>query len=126
MEKYPIGGIFNNGGLVKGLLTGSNSEFKKILDQYNKHLRVPLFGAADGGSFASMYDVSLPPQMALGAANKPELAYQAGEFIAEDCNKTGVNWVFWPVCDLNISKVSPVTNVRSVTDKWALCVKIKR
>ncbi len=123
-KKYPIGGIFNNGGLVKGLLTGSNSEFKKILDQYNKHLRVPLFGAADGGSFASNFDVALPPQMALGAAKKPELAYQAGEFIAEDCRKTGVKWVFWPVCDLNISKVSPVTNVRSVTDKWDLCVRI--
>ena len=48
-KKYPIGGIFNNVGLVKGLLTGSNHEFSDIIAEYNKYLRVPLIGTADHG-----------------------------------------------------------------------------
>ena len=124
LEKYPIGGIFNNGGLVKGLLVGANADFKSILDEYNKHLRVPLFGTADHGVFAKSNGIELPPQMALGAADNEELAYKAGEFMAEDYKKTGIHWGFWPVCDLNISKHSPITDTRSVSDKRELTTKI--
>ncbi len=120
LERYPIGGIFNNKGLVKGLLIGENPDFKKITKEYNKYLKVPLFATADSGSFAKKADVILPPQMALGAANNKELARKAGHFIAEDCKKTGINWIFWPVCDINISKRSPVTDTRAVSDKWEL------
>lgn len=38
VKKYPIGGIFNNVGLVKGLLTGSNHEFADIIAEYNKYV----------------------------------------------------------------------------------------
>ena len=69
LEKYPIGGIFNNGGIVKGLLTGSNPNIKNIAKEYNKHLRVPVILTADHGSFVSKSNIHLPPQMALGAAN---------------------------------------------------------
>lgn len=124
LQKYPVGGIFNNKGLVKGLLIGENPDFKKITEQYNQYLKVPLFATADSGSFAKKADVILPPQMALGAANSKELAQKAGEFIAEDCIKTGVNWIFWPVCDINISKRSPVTDTRSVSDNGELVAKI--
>lgn len=123
-QKYPIGGLFNNGGIVKGLLTGSNPEFKNILAEYNKYLRVPLFGTADHGAFASDNKVDLPPQMMLGAANDEECAYKAGEFKAEDYKKSGIHWGFWPVCDLNISPLSPVTNIRAVSDNPDLSAKI--
>ncbi len=124
LERYPIGGIFNNKGLVKGLLIGENPDFKKITSEYNKYLKVPLFATADSGSFAKKADVILPPQMALGAADNKELARKAGKFIAEDCKKTGINWIFWPVCDINISKRSPVTDTRSVSDKWELVARM--
>lgn len=124
LKKHPIGGIFNNKGLVKGLLIGENPDFKNIVADYNKHLKVPLFATADSGSFAKKHDVILPPQMALGAADDKELARKAGHFIAEDCKKTGINWIFWPVCDINISKRSPVTDTRSVSDKWELVAKM--
>lgn len=124
LERYPIGGIFNNKGLVKGLLIGENPDFKKIVDDYNKYLKVPLFATADSGSFAKKHDVILPPQMALGAADNNQLARKAGQFIAEDCKRTGINWIFWPVCDINISKRSPVTDTRSVSDNWELVAKM--
>ncbi len=124
LEKYPIGGIFNNGGIVKGLLTGANPKFKDIASEYNKYLRVPLVTTADHGTFADSYKIGLPTQMALGAANSEELAYKAGEFKGEDYCKTGIQWGFWPVCDLNMSKSSPVTDTRSVSDNWELSTKI--
>lgn len=124
LKKYPIGGIFNNSGIVKGLLTGSNPNIKNIAKEYNKHLRVPVILTADHGSFVSKSNIHLPPQMALGAANDEELAYKAGLFEAEDAKKTGIHWIFWPVCDLNISNRSPVTDTRSVGDDVELTTKI--
>ena len=115
-EKYPIGGLFNNVGFVNGLLTGENSEFRDILNEYNKYLRVPLIGTGDHGYFAKSKGVELPTQMSLGATDSEELAYSAGEFKAEDYKKSGVHWGFWPVCDLNISADIPITNTRSAGD----------
>lgn len=123
-ERYPIGGLFNNVGMVKGLLTGENKDFKNILNEYNQYLRVPLFGTADHGFYSKEIGVELPNQMALGATNSEELAYRAGEFKAEDYKKSGVHWGFWPVCDLNISKESPITNIRAVSDNPDLTYKI--
>ena len=124
LERYPIGGLFNNKGLVKGLLIGENPDFKNVVSTYNKYLKVPMFATADSGSFAKNEDVILPPQMALGAADNTDLAYKAGQFIAEDCKKTGINWIFWPVCDINMSKRSPVMDTRCVSDRWDLNTKI--
>ncbi len=125
-KEYPIGGIFNNGGIVKGLLTDSKTDFKTAVKEYNKHLRVPLITTADRGIFAKQNDISLPHQMALGATESEELAYKAGEYMAEDFKKTGVSWGFWPVCDLNISKQSPITDVRAVSDNWERTAKITK
>ena len=124
LEKYPVGGIFNNGGLVKGLLVGANKDFKSIVQEYNKFLRVPLLTTADHGMFAESNGIAIPPQMALGATDDSNSAYKAGEFKAEDYKKTGIQWGFWPVCDLNISSLSPVVNTRAVSDKWELSTKI--
>lgn len=124
LEKYPIGGIYNNGGIVKGLMVDANPNFKNIVEEYNKYLRVPLVAAADWGVFAVSKGISMIPQMALGAADSEELAYMAGEFMAEDCRQSGVHWVFWPVCDLNMSDKSPVIDTRSVSDDADLCYRI--
>ena len=124
LEKYPIGGIFNNCGIVKGLLTGSNPDIKNIAKKYNEHLRVPVFLTADHGSFVAKSKIHLPPQMAVGATSDEELAYKAGVFEAEDAKKTGIHWIFWPVCDLNISNRSPVTDTRSVGDDVELTTRI--
>lgn len=124
LEKYPVGGVFNNGGIVKGLMVDEKPDLKNIVKEYNKHLRVPLITTADHGSYASKLGMQLPPQMAFGAADDENLAYEAGLFKAEDYKETGINWGFWPVCDLNMSDRSPVTDVRSVSDDWRLSAKI--
>lgn len=116
LEKYPIGGIFNNDGIVKGLMTGLKHNFKDILSEYNKYLRVPLWGTADFGFFASQNGLSIVPQMAVGATDDEKLAYKVGEYMAEDCKRSGIHWIFWPVCDMNMSADSPITNIRAVSD----------
>lgn len=124
LQKYPIGGMFNNGGIVKGLLTGEHLGFKDVLREYNKYLRVPLIGTADRGAFAAAYGLEALPQMAIGATSDESLAYQAGEYQAVDSRLSGVHWLFWPVCDLNMSKESPVTNTRAVSDDAAITARI--
>lgn len=122
-KKYPIGGIYNNGALVKGHLVDENPDFKKIIDQYNELLRVPLFATGDFPSYATKLGVKLPTQMALGATDDEELAYKAGEFTAENCIKSGLNWIFWPVCDLSASE-RMLTTIRAIGDKWDLNAKM--
>ncbi len=124
LKKYPIGGMFNNSHLVRGLLTGEHGGFAEVLARYNQHLRVPLIGTADRGAYAARVGVAPVPQMALGAADSEEMAYQMGEFMAMDCRLSGVHWLFWPVCDLNICPDSPVTNIRAVGDDPVLTRKI--
>jgi len=124
LERYPVGGLFNNGGLVKGLLTGANKDYRQIVERYNKHLRVPLFTAADQGTFAQLHGIGLPSQMSIGATDDESMAYKAGEFQAENFAQSGINWGFWPCCDLNISRLSPVIDTRSVGDTPDLSVKI--
>ena len=126
LKKYPIGGIFNNGAYINGLDTGENEGFKALVEEYNSYLSVPMFTVADNGTFAKKHNVNISRQMAVGAANDEELAYKIGQFQAEDCKKTGINWLLWPVCDLGISKRSPVTDVRSVGSEPELVTKIVR
>ena len=123
-ERYPVGGIFNNGNVVKGLLVGENDNFRGIVAELNKYLRVPVITVADCGFFAQKGGLILPPQMALGATRDEDLAYGIGEYQAENFKKTGITWGLWPVCDLNISKKSPITDSRSVSDDPELTVKI--
>ena len=123
-EKYPIGGMFNNTGLVRGLLTGEHGSFAQVLDKYNQYLRVPLIGTADRGAYAANLSITAMPQMAIGATDCEEIAYEMGKFMAMDCKKSGVHWLFWPVCDLNLCPDSPVTNIRAVGDDEDLTCKI--
>ena len=123
LQKYPVGGMFNS-GFAKGLLTGEHLGFKGVLEEYNKYLRVPLIGTADRGAYAASFGLEALPQMAIGATNDTELAYGAGEYQAADCKQSGVHWLFWPVCDLNISKESPINNIRAVGDDAELTARI--
>ncbi|MBO5105739.1 MAG: glycoside hydrolase family 3 protein [Clostridia bacterium] len=126
LKKYPIGGIFNNGANINGLDTGENEGFKNLVKEYNSHLRVPMFTVADNGTYASKNGVNISRQMAVGAANDEETAYRMGEFQAEDCKKTGINWLLWPVCDINFSKRSPITDIRSVGSDPELVTRMVR
>lgn len=55
----------------------------------------------------------LPSNMALGAANDENLAFEKGLITAKQARSLGVDWVFAPVLDLANNPLNPIVNTRS-------------
>ena len=51
--------------------------------------------------------------MAFGAAGDPVFARYEGEVTAREARAVGVQWVFFPVADVNNNPDNPVINMRS-------------
>jgi beta-N-acetylhexosaminidase len=78
--------------------------------------RVPLMVSADFERGASMRvndTTPFPHAMAFGAAGDPELARYEGEVTAREARALGIQWVFYPVADVNNNPDNPVINTRS-------------
>ena len=55
----------------------------------------------------------LPSNLALGAADDPQLAFEKGLLTARQAKSLGVDWVFAPVVDLADNAANPIVNTRS-------------
>ena len=55
----------------------------------------------------------LPSNLAIGAANSEELAFEKGLITASEALRIGVDWVFAPVVDLANNADNPIVNTRS-------------
>lgn len=55
----------------------------------------------------------LPSNMALGAADDADLAFEKGFLTARQARSLGVDWVFAPVLDLADNPLNPIVNTRS-------------
>ena len=126
LEKYPVGGIFVGGEIIKETKCDGQA-LKKIIEEYQSCSNIPLLVAADGESglgHAVSSFVDLPPQMCLGATKSSELAYKYGSVCGRCGMEIGINMTFAPVSDLNINKHNLITNVRSITDDVNLGTKL--
>ncbi|GGF94499.1 beta-N-acetylhexosaminidase [Paenibacillus abyssi] len=77
---------------------------------------IPMFLGIDqeGGAVKRIPDgTNLPGNMALGAARKPALSYEAGKITGTELKALGVNLNFAPVLDININPRNPVIGIRS-------------
>jgi beta-N-acetylhexosaminidase len=85
---------------------------------------VPLLICCDheGGHIRFMRTVatSVPPNMALGAADDPEIAAQAASLLAAELVAVGVNWTLAPVADVNNNPRNPVIGTRAFGDDPAM------
>jgi len=54
-----------------------------------------------------------PHAMAFGAAGDPELTRYEGEVTAREARALGVQWVYYPVADVNNNPDNPIINIRS-------------
>lgn len=111
LAKVPLGCIFS---CEKRL-----EENELLLRELQKASAVPLLVAADMEHGAIMFKKGVarfPDQMAVGAADDAELAYQMGRATAKESRCRGVHWTFSPVVDLNLNFQNPVTNHRSLGD----------
>jgi len=55
----------------------------------------------------------LPPPAALGYLNDLDATYACGQITAAEARAVGLNWVFAPVCDLDIEPKNPIVQTRS-------------
>ncbi len=59
---------------------------------------------------------AFPSAMAVGAANRPALAYEVGRAMADEMRSLGVNMNFGPVLDVNSEAANPVIGLRAFGD----------
>lgn len=55
----------------------------------------------------------LPPPAALGYLNDLDATYACGQITGTEARAVGLNWVFAPVCDLDIEPKNPIVQTRS-------------
>ena len=78
--------------------------------------RVPLLVGADLERGASMRldpTVLFPHAMAFTAGGDPAAVRFEGEVTAREARAVGINWVFYPVLDVNSNPDNPIINIRS-------------
>lgn len=89
----------------------------------------PLIGIdQEGGQLIPIRDGAtlLPGNMALGAANSPELAWQAGHLLARELLAVGCNLNFAPVLDLNTNPDNLAVGIRAFGDRAADVARMGR
>jgi len=102
------------GGIL--FLTGDIKNQIFITNKLQSISKLPLLIAADyeRGVGTRLEDgVEFPTNMALGAVNKPKLAYLMGKVTALEGRTLGVEQNFAPLMDLNDNPDNPIINIRS-------------
>jgi len=87
-----------------------------FLNRMQKLARVPLLVAGDFERGASMRvdgTTVFPHAMAFGAAGDPALTRLEGQVTAREARAIGVQWIFYPVADVNNNPDNPIINIRS-------------
>jgi len=112
-----VGGMvlvnWNNGRLTQKAQPYGLAAF---LNRMQKQSRVPLLVAGDFERGASMRvdgTTVFPQAMAFGAAGDPALARFEGQVTAREARAVGVQWLFFPVADVNNNPDNPIINIRS-------------
>ncbi len=87
-----------------------------FLNRMQRLSRVPLLVGGDFERGASMRvndTTAFPHAMAFGAAGDPALTRYEGEVTAREARALGVQWVYYPVADVNNNPDNPIINIRS-------------
>lgn len=108
IRKYNIGGIcLFQGGPIKQV---------GIINRFQNIAATPLLICIDAETGLGMRMDSvliLPRQMMLGAMQDPQLMYQYGKVVGEQCKRAGIQVNYAPVVDINNNPDNPVINDRS-------------
>src|ERR1700691_2627571 len=108
VQKYDIGGICLFQG---GPITQAN-----YINYFQRMSKTPIMICIDAENGVGMRMDSvtgLPRQMMLGAVQNPELIYQYGRLVGEQCKRIGIIVNYAPVVDINNNPDNPVINDRS-------------
>ncbi len=91
-------------------------EAAQFIDSMQSLARVPLLVGGDLERGASMRldgTTVFPHAMAFTAGGDPAAAGFEGEVTAREARAIGINWVFYPVADVNSNPDNPIINIRS-------------
>jgi beta-N-acetylhexosaminidase len=108
VSKYHVGGIC--------LFQGGPIRQASDINYFQSISQTPLLICMDAENGVGMRMDSvagLPRQMMLGAIQNPDLIYQYGYIVGEQCKRIGVQVNFAPVADINNNPDNPVINDRS-------------
>ncbi len=108
VNEYKIGGLI--------FFKGSPEKQVKLTNLYQAKAKTPLMIAIDGEwGLAMRLDstIKYPRQMTLGAIQNPDLIYEMGQQIGEQCKRMGIHVNFAPVIDVNNNAANPVINNRA-------------
>lgn len=109
------------GGFI--FFKGNSYDYVRIANKLQSLSETPLLISADfeRGTKMRVTDGALfPNNMAIGAADNPELCYKMGMEIARETRLLGVHQNYSPVCDINNNPKNPIINVRSFGEDPAL------
>ena len=121
MKTYPIGGLFIPWWDYLNTPPRNQviSTIKKAVLDYENASKYPMIVTEDFergvGSIYSEF-TNMPSEMALGAANRTDLAYKFGNAIAKESNVLGINWLLHPLVDLNMNPLQDLVIERAISD----------
>lgn len=129
-SKYPVGGFFLPDWYYKYIAPKDSSldyYIKESIKNYSASSKYPLIFMEDFerglGALYPSYTY-MPVEMALGAANSEELAYNYGKSIAMEARDFGINWLLHPVVDLNMNPLHSLVNERAISDKPEIAIPL--
>lgn len=105
------------GGII--ISTGNVDETAAMINELQKNAAIPLLVGADFENGIGMRINGMntfPHNMAIGAADDEDFAYQIGKATALESTLLGVNMNFAPVADINNNPENPVINLRSFSE----------
>jgi beta-N-acetylhexosaminidase len=87
-----------------------------FINRMQRLARTPLMVSGDFERGASMRvdgTTVFPHAMAFGATGNPEYSRYEGEVTAREARALGVQWIYYPVADVNNNPDNPIINIRS-------------
>lgn len=127
IKKYHLGGVILFAQNIQG-----TEQTVRLTDAIQKAAdKIPLLITTDqeGGIVVRINGgTCMPGNMALGAANDPDLTYRVSKAMSEEVKALGINVDFAPDMDVNCNPNNPVIGVRSfggdpdLVSKWDLLI----
>jgi beta-N-acetylhexosaminidase len=108
VKKYNIGGVC--------LFQGAPTAQAKHINNLQSIAKTPLLMCVDGEFGLGMrFDSILPlnRQMMLGAIEDPNIIYEYGKWVGQQCKRIGIQVNYAPVVDVNNNPLNPIINDRS-------------
>jgi beta-N-acetylhexosaminidase len=120
IRETKVGGlILLNASGPRGTVKAEPYALAVFLNRMQRMARAPLMVGADFERGASMRvdEVTVfPHAMAFGATGDPAFSRFEGEVTAREARALGVQWVYYPVADVNNNPDNPIINIRSFSE----------